>query len=85
MPAMQRLADAHVCVTGAPAHRAALTATTDARHFRKMLDVPVTCYGPIARNIHGFDECVSVDSMVNVATVFAHFIADWCGVEPIPA
>jgi acetylornithine deacetylase len=85
VPAMQRLADAHVRVTGAPAHRSALTATTDARHFRKMLDVPVTCYGPVARNIHGFDECVSVDSMVNVATVFAHFIADWCGVEPIPA
>jgi acetylornithine deacetylase len=84
-PAMQRLADAHASVNGAPAHRAALTATTDARHFRKMLDVPVTCYGPIARNVHGFDECVSVESMVNVATVFAQFIADWCGVEPVAA
>jgi acetylornithine deacetylase len=81
-PAMQRLADAHARVNGVPARRIALTATTDARHFRKMLEVPVTCYGPIAENVHGFDECVSIESMVNVATVFAQFIADWCGLEP---
>lgn len=80
-PAMQLLANAHACVKGEPAVRTALTATTDGRHFRKLLDTPVTCYGPRAKNIHGFDECVSIDSMVSVATVFAQFIADWCGLE----
>jgi acetylornithine deacetylase len=83
-PAMQHLANAHAAVKGEPAVRTALTATTDGRHFRKLLDTPVTCYGPRAKNIHGFDECVSIDSMVSVATVFAQFIADWCGLERQP-
>lgn len=82
VPAMRLLADAHRRVTGEPPQPTALTATTDGRHFRLMMDVPVTCYGPQAKNVHGFNECVSVDSMVRVATSLALFINDWCGVEP---
>ncbi|AZR92774.1 acetylornithine deacetylase [Bordetella trematum] len=82
VPAMRALAQAHLAATGElPGHNAA-TATTDARHFRLMMDVPVTCYGPKARNVHGFDECVSVDSMINVATTLALFMQQWCGLEP---
>ncbi|CAG2142043.1 ArgE/DapE family deacylase [Cupriavidus plantarum] len=79
---MQALARAHEQVHGTPPARQATTATTDARHFRLTLDTPVTCYGPEARNIHGIDESVSIDSMVRVATTFALFLHDWCGVEP---
>lgn len=79
---MQMLAAVHRSVAGAEPRHAALTATTDGRHFRKMLDVPVTCYGPVAQNIHGFDERVSVESLTRVATVFAQFMAQWCGLEP---
>lgn len=67
---------------GSEVARTATTATTDARHFRITLDTPVTCYGPEARNIHGIDESVSIDSMVRVTTTFAQFLVDWCGVEP---
>lgn len=81
-PAMDALAKAHLQVHGAKVRREATTATTDARHFHLMLDSPVTCYGPEARNIHGIDEAVSIASMRRVATVFALFIADWCGLEP---
>lgn len=84
-PAMQLLADTHEQVTGEVAQSRATTATTDARHFHMMLDVPVTCYGPKVRSVHGFDECVSVESMTRVATVFATFMFEWCGVERISA
>lgn len=83
VPSMQTLADAYRKVYGETARRVATTATTDARHFRLMLDTPVTCFGPLARNIHGIDESVSIDSMVRVATTLAQFMHDWCGVEPI--
>jgi acetylornithine deacetylase len=81
-PGLRQLAAAHRTVTGADIEHEATTATTDARHFRLMLETPVTCYGPTARNIHGIDESVSIDSMLRVATTFAQFLHDWCGVEP---
>lgn len=79
---MRTLAEAHGKVHGSAVKRQATTATTDARHFHLTLDTPVTCYGPEARNIHGIDESVSIESMVRVATTFAQFLHDWCGVEP---
>ncbi|WP_454724399.1 MULTISPECIES: ArgE/DapE family deacylase [Cupriavidus] len=82
---MQALAAAHRKATGEPVRQEASTATTDARHFRMMLDTPVTCYGPQARNIHGIDESVSIESMVRVATTLAQFMHDWCGIEPAAA
>ncbi|OZI55053.1 acetylornithine deacetylase [Bordetella genomosp. 5] len=79
---MQLLADAHRRVTGEAPKRQAITGTTDGRHFRMLMDVPVTCYGPIAESVHGFDERVSIDSMIRVASALALFLHDWCGVEP---
>lgn len=83
-PAMLALAEAHRQVYGEPPARAATTATTDARHFHLMLGAPVTCYGPLSRDIHGIDETVSIASMVRIATSFALFLRDWCGLEPSP-
>ncbi|MBP6707074.1 MAG: M20/M25/M40 family metallo-hydrolase, partial [Achromobacter sp.] len=74
----------HEKATGQAPAKLACTATTDARHFRLMTDLPVTCYGPEARNIHGIDESVSIASMKRVATAMAQFIVDWCGVAPAP-
>lgn len=82
-PAMRTLAQAHAKVTGAEPERIACTATTDARHFQLMTDIPVTCYGPIAKDIHGIDECVSIESMKRVATTMAQFMVDWCGVQKV--
>lgn len=82
-PSMQALATAHEKINGVPPQRIALTATTDARHFKLIADLPVTCYGPQADNIHGIDESVSIDSMQRVATVMAQFMQDWCGLETI--
>lgn len=82
-PAMRALAQAHRLVNGQEARRLACTATTDGRHFRLMTDLPVTNYGPLARDIHGIDEAVSLPSMRRVTLTLAHFLVDWCGVETL--
>lgn len=59
------------------------TCTSDVRHFDLYYDTPVTCYGPVAKNIHGIDERVSIDSMQRVAEVLADFTGRWCGLRRI--
>ncbi|MQX36131.1 M20 family metallopeptidase [Roseospira navarrensis] len=83
-PMMTLLSDLHARVMGSPIDRLACTATTDARFFQLYGDIPATCYGPEATHIHGIDESVSIDSMMQVATVLALFMADWCGLSPRP-
>jgi acetylornithine deacetylase len=80
-PLMTTLAHAHRQITNRPVEHMASTATTDARFFQLYGDIPATCYGPEASNIHGIDESVSIDSMMEVTQVLAVFIAEWCGVE----
>lgn len=78
----QTLAAAHAKHSaGQPPKELTATCTTDARFFELYYGVPCTCYGPLAHNIHGVDEVVSIDSMERVAAVMAQFIADWCGVK----
>jgi len=82
-PALRMLAAAHEKINGSAPEALACTATTDGRHFALMTDIPVTVYGPLARNIHGIDEAVSLDSMKRVAATMAQFMVDWCGVQPL--
>lgn len=82
-PMMELLCDLHERVTGVPIEHLASTATTDARFFQLYGDTPATCYGPEADAIHGIDESVSLDSMMQVATVLALFMAEWCGLEEV--
>ncbi len=35
------------------------------------------CFGPIGENMHGPDECVHLDSVVEVANVLANYIIKW--------
>ena len=66
--------------TAAPASLTA-TCTTDTRYFNLYYDIPATCYGPAAEDIHGVDERVDVDSMQRVAEVMTTLIGDWCGLN----
>jgi acetylornithine deacetylase len=36
----------------------------------------------VGGSIHGIDEWVSIDSMMDVTKVLAVFIARWCGLNP---
>jgi acetylornithine deacetylase/succinyl-diaminopimelate desuccinylase-like protein len=56
------------------------TATTDARHFVRH-GVPAICFGPRGERIHGIDERVSLQSMLETAQVLALFVRDWSGVQ----
>jgi len=80
-PLLSALASAHMKIMDGDAHWFASSATTDARAFNLYGNIPATCYGPEARNIHGIDESVSIESTLRVAQVLALFMARWCGVE----
>ena len=79
--ALKTLARLHKTVNGADVVVAPITATTDARFYSLYHNIPATCYGPEATLIHGIDESVSLNSMKQVAKVYAAYIAEWCGVE----
>ena len=48
----------------------------DAR-FTKYYDKKGLCFGPVGENMHGPDECVHLDSVVEVTNVLANFIIKW--------
>ena len=82
-PLIESIKEAHRIVANSDCETLAATCTTDARFFQLYGNTPATCYGPVAENIHGFNERVSIDSTVQVAQVLAVFIANWCGLEKI--
>ena len=47
--------------TGLPEQK--ITSLTDTRFYGLYYDIPDFCYGPVAENIHGFDERVSIKSL----------------------
>lgn len=58
-----------------------MTAYLDAAIFAVHGNIPSLVYGPVAENIHGIDERVSLSSLKRVTKTLALFTADWCGVE----
>ncbi len=57
------------------------TGTTDARFFGLYADTPGLVYGPVARDVHGFNECVDLESVRKNTQAIALFMAEWCGLE----
>lgn len=80
-PFMKLLAESHSIVVGSEPVALASTATTDVRFFQLYGGTPATCYGPIGGSYHGIDEWVSIDSILTVGEVLAHFMSQWCGLE----
>ena len=82
-PAIEVMNNSHATVfgskTGLPERK--ITALTDTRFYGLYYDIPSFCYGPLAENIHGFDERVSIESLRKSTEVFALFIANWCGLN----
>ena len=68
------LSSAHADVFGSSPRIWAGTATTDARVYLNQFGVPALCYGPRARDIHGVDEAVELQSVVDGARVLARFL-----------
>jgi len=80
---IHQLKRVHEAVLGTPVLCQSITCTTDARFWQLYQNTPATCFGPEARNIHGIDESVSLESIRDVSRVLAVFISEWCGLEPI--
>jgi acetylornithine deacetylase len=72
-PLVDAVSAAHRTANGSEPEFMAFTATTDARY----VEGPCLCYGPIAGNLHGTDEWVDVESLVQTATVAALATAAW--------
>ena len=77
------LARAHQASTGRKLETFMTAGYLDTRVYALYDRMPALCYGPISRNIHGFDECVSLSSVKRITGTIALFIAEWCGTEPI--
>jgi len=72
---------AHERAIGAPLESFMTAGYLDARVYALYDRMPTLCYGPISRNIHGFDEAVDIASVKRITGAMALFVAEWCGVE----
>ena len=77
------LGHAHQSAVGRPLESFMTAGYVDTRVFALYDQIPALCYGPVSRNIHGFDEAVSIASLQRITGTIALFIAEWCGVAPI--
>ncbi len=59
---------------------AGITAGLDAR-FASLYGVPALAWGPLGAGLHGCDEYVELDSVLDAALALAMFAVAWCGVE----
>ncbi len=73
-PLATALAGAHEAAHGTAPERFVLGSTTDARIYLNQFGMPAIAYGPRARNIHGADEGVELDSIVAGARTLARFL-----------
>lgn len=76
-PLVRAMATTHRSLHGDTPDARVIGSTTDARFYRNVLDVPVLCYGPVVRNMHGSDESVELESIAKGAATLALFIATY--------
>ncbi len=80
-PGIELLSECHKSLTQQEIGSYLSTCTTDLRAFNFYDGTGGTCYGPVAKNIHGIDECVDLESVRQVLRTYALFICRWCAVE----
>jgi len=80
-PGITMLSSCHQHLTNSEPECYLSTCTTDLRAFHFYNKTAGTCYGPIAKNIHGIDECVNIESIRQTLKTYALFISRWCQLE----
>jgi len=73
-PLVDAVSAAHSSVLGSAPDPVAMTGTNDGRY----VEAPCLCYGPAAGNLHGTDEWVDLETLVEAAAVVALTAASWC-------
>jgi acetylornithine deacetylase len=76
-PLVGRISAAHAEIHGTPPEVVGMASTTDARLYVNAFDTPALCYGPRTHRIHGIDECVELDSVIDGARALARFVSRW--------
>jgi acetylornithine deacetylase len=79
-PFVAILAEATAQVTGVHPPLVAATAGLDAR-FAGPFGIPAACIGARGDGMHGIDEYVDVESVVETTKILAATIVSWCGVH----
>jgi acetylornithine deacetylase len=78
---VQALRAAHADAHGTAPALVGTNATTDARFYANAGTAAV-CFGPRARDIHGVDESVQLQSIVDGARTLARLLPAWLGTAP---
>jgi acetylornithine deacetylase len=73
-PLVRDLAAAHRAAHGSEPEVYALGTTTDARVYVNDFGIPAVCFGAVAHDMHGIDESVELQSIVEAARTLARFI-----------
>ena len=77
-PLVALLSECHEAVHGRRPEQDPSRATTDLRFFAPPLGPgQAVCYGPTGDGLHGVDEWVDLESIADVATVFALLLHRW--------
>ena len=81
-PGIRMLESCHHHLTVTDTEHYLSTCTTDLRAFHFYNRTGRTCYGPVARNIHGIDSSVHIESVRQTLKTYALFISRWCIIAP---
>jgi acetylornithine deacetylase len=73
-PLVRDLSAAHVDAHGSAPRIYSLATTTDARAYLEYDGTAAICFGATGHAIHGIDECVELQSIVDAARTLARFI-----------
>jgi acetylornithine deacetylase len=68
------LSAAHADAHGVAPPAFTLGSTTDARVYLNAFDIPAVCFGAVVHDIHGIDESVELQSIVDAARTLARFL-----------
>lgn len=73
-PLVFDLSAAHVDAHGTVPRTYTLGSTTDARTYLNDFSIPAVCFGAVAYDMHGIDESVELQSIVDAARTLARFL-----------
>jgi acetylornithine deacetylase len=80
-PVVAAVQRAQQLANGAMPPAESIDATGDVRHYANRGGMSAVCFGPRGRGIHGVDEAVDLQSIVDGARALVHFFTGWCGAE----